>query len=210
MPPPPSGPPITDARPLSPAQVALFETPHLDNVTTPETLIYDYHRTGPAAFTDTVAVHIRKIRPNHGKDVSFDYLTGERRVHFPELDDFHGNPLLMLVLDRDVAAMKEALGLSASFFRNRIRESFVSDARLDSGSFTLAGKSYQSRSVVVQPFAHESRLERVSSVQAKTYTFVLSDAVPGGIAEIRIETPADTALQAPAMTERVTFNGVQP
>ena len=190
--------------------MALFETPHLDNVTTPETLTYEYRRTGPAAFTDTIAVHIRSIRPDHGKDVSFDYLTGERRVHFPELDGFHGNPLLMLVLDRDVATMKQALGLSASFFRNRIRESFVTGARLESGSITLEGKTFPSRSVIVQPFAHETRLERVASVQAKTYTFVLSDSVPGGLAEIRIETPEDKALQAPATAERVTFTGVQP
>lgn len=199
-----------DTRPLSPAQIALFETPHLGNISTPETLRYTYRRIGPEGFADTIAMHVRQINPDATKNLTFDYLTGPRRALFPGLDHFHGNPLLMLVLDRDVAAMKEAVGISASYFRNRIREAFVEGAVVSDTSTPFAGHSVPARVVTVQPFAHESRLERIASLQAKRYTFVLADAVPGMIAEIRIETPEDAALRAPAMAEQITFAGVEP
>lgn len=202
--------PADDTRPLSPAQLLLFETPHMQNVTQPETLGYAYVRDGTAGFTDTVAVHVRRVNPDGSKDLSFDYLTGPRRHAFPELDRFRGNPLLMLTLERDVTEMKDQLGVSASYFRNKIRESFVSAASVAPGSFTLDGASVPAQVVTVRPFEHEQRLERLGQVQAKTYTFVLSDRVPGGIAEIRIAMPPAARMQAPAFNQRTTFQRVQP
>ena len=199
-----------DARPLSPAQVLLFETPHLQNVSQPETLNYTYVRDGAAGFGDTVALHIRQVNPDGTKDVAFDYLTGPRRVAFPELDHFRGNPLLMLTLERDVTEMKDQLGLSVSYFRNKIREGFVSAAAVSPGTFSLDGVAVPAQVVTMRPFEQEGRLERISQVQAKTYTFTLSDKVPGGIAEIRIAMPPDARMAAPAFEQRTTFQGVQP
>ena len=142
-----------DQRPLSPAQIALFETPHLQNVGQAETLRYQFVRQGPDGFTDNVALHVRQIHPDGTKDLSFDFLTGERRVPYPELDDFRGNPLLMVLLDRDVLEMKQTLGLSATYFRNHIREAFVDHATDDATSFMLDGQRVPAQVVTVKPFA---------------------------------------------------------
>ncbi|GAC1337165.1 MAG: hypothetical protein NVSMB18_01560 [Acetobacteraceae bacterium] len=207
---PPVPPGVEDSRPLSPAQIALFETAHLGNVTHPTTLRYTYRRVGPAGFTDTIAVHVQTVGPDGMKDVVLDYLTGPRHVGFPPLDHFRGNPLLMVVLDRDVAAMNSAIGVSTSWFRNRVRESFVEAASVGEATAQLDGAPVPARAITVQPFRNEARLARIASLQAKRYTFVLADAVPGMIAEIRIDTPADEALHAPAMSEQVVFQGVDP
>src|SRR4051794_39186981 len=79
-----------DRRPLSAAQVALFETAHLGNVTRPTTLRYTYCRVGPEGFTDAVAVDVRSINADGTKDVNVDYLTGPRQVVFPPFDHFRG------------------------------------------------------------------------------------------------------------------------
>ena len=202
--------PADDLRPLSPAQVALFETPHLRNVDRPETLDYGFTREGPGGFTDTVALHVRQVNSDGTKSLAFDYLTGERRVRFPELDNFRGNPLLMLTLERDVNEMKEAVGLSTSYFRNKIREAFVTGAAIADGTFELDGAAVPARVITVQPFAGEARLERIPSLQAKRYVFVLADAVPGTLAEIRIDTPADAKMDTPAFRQRTVFTGVEP
>lgn len=202
--------PAPDARPLSSAQVALFETPHLHNVVQPETLDYGFTQDSAAGFTDKVAVHIRHVNEDGSKDVSFDYLTGEHQVRVPELDHFQGNPLLMLALERDVADMKTAVGLSASFFRNKIREAFVTDATVSDVTFTLDGAPVPAREITIHPFAEEDRLGHIKSLQAKSYSFVLADAVPGTLAEIRIVTPADAAMAAPAFSQRIVFTGVEP
>ena len=199
-----------DLRPLSPAQVALFETPHLRNVDRAETLDYRFTREGPGGFTDKVALHIRQVNPDGTKSLAFDYFTGERRVKFPELDNFRGNPLLMLTLERDVNEMKEAVGLSTSYFRNKIREAFVTKATVANTTFELAGADVPARIIVVRPFEGEARLERIPSLQAKTYMFVLADAVPGMVAAIRIETPADAKMDVPTFSQRTVFAGVEP
>ena len=203
-------PPAEDLRPLSPAQILLFETQHLQNVTRAGTLGYAYVRDGAAGFADTVAVHIRQINPDGSKNLSFDYLTGLHQVVFPELDHFRGNPLLMLTLERDVADMKDQVGLSTSFFRNKLRQAFVDRAAVTDGTFMLNGAAVPAKVVTVRPFTDEARLERISQLQAKTYTFVLSDQVPGTIAEIRIDMPRDERMGAPAFEQRTTFQGVQP
>ncbi len=199
-----------DQRPLSPAQVALFETPHLQNVGQVETLDYKIVRDGPGGFTDKVALHVRGLHADGTKDLSFDFLTGERRVAYPELDNFRGNPLLMLVLERDVLEMKATLGVSATYFRNEIRQSFVDRATIVDSEFTLDGKAIPVKLLSVHPFANDSRLEHLPTVQSKAYLFVLSDKVPGTIAEIRIEMPGNDEQNIPAVAERITFQGVEP
>ena len=199
-----------DTRPLSPAQLALFETPHLRNVDHPETLDYGFVREGGAGFTDKIELHVRQVNADGTKDLSFDYLTGEHHVQFPELDHFRGNPLLMLTLERDVNEMRDAVGLSASYFRNKVREVFVTGATITDATFILSGTSMPAREITVRPFKGDPRLEHIQSLQQKSYTFVLADGVPGTIAEIRIAVPADAAMAAPAFSQRTIFIGVEP
>ena len=195
---------------MSLAQIALFETPHLRNVERAETLDYSYVREGPAGFTDKIALHIRRINADGTKNVAFDYLTGERQVRFPELDNFQGNPLLMLTLERDVNDMKGQVGLATSYFRNKIREAFITKAAITQATFDFEGAAVPAQVITVRPFEGDQRLERIPSLQAKTYSFVLADAVPGMLAEISIGTPADIKMDAPAMNQRMTFTGVEP
>ncbi len=199
-----------DPRPLSAAQLALFESPHLRNVSQAETLTYQFVREGPGGFTDRLAMHVLRIHPDTTKELSFDFLTGSRRVAYPELDHFRGNPLLLLVLERDSQDMKATLGLSAAYFRNRIREALVEGASVQATDFPLAGRRVPAQLVQVRPFTADSRLEHFPSVRAKTYSFVLCDSVPGTLAEMRIEMPPDAAAGIPAFAQRITFQGVQP
>ena len=66
------------------------------------------------------------------------------------------------------------------------------------------------RRITVRPFGDDRRLDRLPAVQGKTYTFVLADDVPGMVAEIRTESPADPARGLPAAGERLTYAGVAP
>jgi hypothetical protein len=202
--------PAADPRPLSLAQIALFESPHLHNVTGGETLSYRFLREGADSYADSIAIHVRHAHPDGRKDLAFDYLSGPRHVAYPELDGFRGNPLLMLALEQDVAEMHERLGLSATWLRNRIREALVDRASITEASFALDGQSLPARRILLHPFADQDRLERLPSLRNKSYAFTLCDAVPGTLAEIRIEMPADPAAGAPDFTQRILFTGAQP
>jgi hypothetical protein len=196
--------------PLSPAQTALFETPHLSNIAQPQTLDYHFEQTGPAAFADQVSVHIDQIHPDGTKYVSFEFLTGAHHAFFPAVDDFSGNPLLMVFLEHDVGEMKDQVGIAAAYFRNRIRAAFIDQAQMSDTTIQLDGRSVPARRIVLKPFAGDHRFDKLPTVQGKTYEFVLSDQVPGQLAELASEVPADPAAGAPAWAERLTFIGAKP
>ena len=196
--------------PLSLAQMMLFMTPHMKNVDHPETLQYRFTREGPGAFTDTVTEHVVTVHPDGTKLVSFDFLTGDRHRPYPGVDNFSGNPLLMMFLQNDVDGMKDSVGIASSYFRDHFREAMVNDATVGDTTFSLDGKPVEAKEVVVKPYAHDDRLEQLPSVQAKEYRFVFSGAVPGGLAEISAATPADPAHSIPARSDRLVFSGVAP
>lgn len=199
-----------DTRPLSPAQIALFETPHLQNITHPEALEYRYQRDGVGGFSDSITERIEKIHPDGTKYVGFTFLTGEHNEFFPAVDNFHGNPLLMLFLEHDVREIRAATGITATHCRNRIREAFVDRAHITDAQVTVDGKSVPARRITLQPFLDDPRFANLPEFRDKTYTFVLADQVPGMIEELSAEQPADPGTGVPALTERITFAGEKP
>jgi hypothetical protein len=206
-------PPIAladDPPPLSPAQVALFDTPHLKNIAHPETLAYRLERTGPDPLVDTVLVHIQTIHPNGTKYVSFDFLTGPHRQFFPAVDDFSGNPLLMLFLEHDVLEMREQTGIAAAYFRNPIRAAFIDRADMAATTIPFAGKTVAARLITLKPFRDDPRLANLPSFRDKTYRFVLSEDVPGQIETLAAEMPADAGSDTPAWSETIMFVGEKP
>lgn len=198
-----------DRRPLSPAQVKLFETPHLQNVTTPETLEYRFTRTGPGAFTDTITEAVEKIHPDGSKYVSFNFMTGDHHVVEPAIDQFHGNPLLMLFLSRDAKLMREETGVAAAYYRHDIREAFVDQARVEDSTVTVGGRQLPAQRITLQPFLKDKRFEHVPEIQNKTYSFILSDQVPGQLVELRAEQPGDPKTETPTLVETISFTGVK-
>jgi hypothetical protein len=199
-----------DDPPLSPAQIALFETPHLKDIAHPETLTYRLERAGPDPLVDSVSVHIQKIHPDGTKYVSFDFMTGQHRLFFPAVDDFSGNPLLMLFLEHDVQEMKEQTGIAAAYFRDHIRAAFADRANMSSESIAFAGKTVAARLVTLRPFLDDPRLANLPSFRDKTYRFVLSEDVPGQIDVLAAEMPPDPSSGAPGWSETITFVGEKP
>ena len=197
-------------RPLSRAQVELFRTPHLGNVRQPEALRYDFMRYGPAPFTDSVTVHVREARLDGTRDVSFDFLTGARREQHPPAEGFSGNPVLMAFLEHDIRTLKESIGVSTTYWRNRIRDALLERAMVEDVTATVDGREVPARRVSVRPFEAENRLRRVPPVRDKLYTFLLADAVPGGIVELRTDMAADAELGVPAAGESLVFRSVAP
>lgn len=190
--------------------MALFETPHLNNISHPETLTYRYEQTSPQRLTDSVSLHVTKIHPDGTKYVSFEFMTGERRIFFPAVDHFSGNPLLMLFLEHDVREMKDQTGIAAAYFRNRIREAFVDRAILSDSSVQWDGRAVGARLISLKPFADDPRLQKLPSFRGKQYSFLLSDRVPGQIEQLEAEMPADPESGTPEWSEKITFVGEGP
>lgn len=193
---------------LSPAQTALFETPHLEALRPPVRLDYDFRReeAGADPVVDTIRLEVRASEGQAGKrDVSAEFLTGPRAIRYPPARGFGGNPLLVFALDRDTRELSAATGGSALWFRNRFRQALANSAELRRVEIEHGGSRVPATFIALKPYAGESRAGRYAE---RRYAFTLSDAVPGSFQSVRTELSA-TADRG-AVVESITFAGTAP
>lgn len=191
---------------LTPAQVALFESDHLKDITRPVQLEYEFtHRGGAGDFTDAVTADVRDVRPDGRKDVWVQFLTGEHQMRFPPAMGFKGNPVLMYFLEHDTVEMQQATGGAQSYFRNRIREAFLhADMRI--AGLTVDGKTYAGHEIVIAPFRNDPHFAQ-SAFREKAYHFTLCEGVPGTICRISTTVPAIGTGGTGAFEEAMTYEG---
>jgi len=199
-----------DARPLSPAQVALFESDHLRSIGTAERLEYSFRRETPdtdGSYRDHVDIDVRP-RADGGKDVWTEFLSGEHRMPAPPLMGFHGNPVIMFFLEHDVVEMNKLTGGTATYFRNRIRQAFVDKAEQRQVTLERDGKPINATEITLVPFKGDERIAVFPGLTEKRYRFVLSDAVPGAVFEI--EASSSSATGQFSAKDTMTFEGTRP
>jgi hypothetical protein len=193
---------------LSPAEVLLFETPHLSALP-PVPLCLDYafrrEEAGKEPVEDRIWLEIRAAGEQGRRDVHPEFLTGPRTLSYPPARGFLGNPLLLFALDPDAREMSAATGGSLSWFRNRIRHAFAEAAELRTMEIAFDGRQVAATEIAIVSFGGEPRARRY---QAWRYDFVLSDAVPGAIHTIRTTLPAGD--EGGAAVESIVFVGTTP
>lgn len=200
----------TDTRPLSAAQIALFETAHLQNITHPITLEYRFRREGADGFTDRISEKIEQLHADGTKYVDFVYLTGRHRVRFPAIDNFHANPLVMIFLQHDVDDMQKATGIPSGLFRHIIREALVDQAHVNDDTLTIDGKPTAAKRITLQPFLNDPRFANLAQIREKIYTFVIAEDVPGMIEELKAAEPNNPSTGLGKLVEQITYAGEQP
>ncbi len=172
------------AQPVSPAEALLFETDHLARTPMPAVLVYDFRKVSNVepGYTDTVELDLdRKDGHVHAR---LRFLSGQRKRELPDIDDAHGNPVLLGFLEHDIAEMKRLTGGSTTYFRKRIRMALANAAQLGRQPIAFQGKTYEAQVVRIQPYLDDPLHARFEAYVRKTYTFIISDAVPGGVYQI--------------------------
>lgn len=171
------------AQPVSPAETLLFETDHLAKME-PATLVYQFSKRSnvEAAFTDSVELEVTRSKGQ--VHATLHFLSGKRRRELPEIDDAHGNPVLLGFLEHDIAEMKRLTGGSVTYFRKRIRMALANSAQVTPQRITWQGKTIEGQAVRIQPYLDDPLHARFENYVRKTYTFVFSDGVPGGLYQV--------------------------
>jgi hypothetical protein len=208
-------PGMAGAQPISPAETLLFETDHLARLQAPATLVYDFRKVSNVepGFSDKVRVDLARDK---GKlSATLHFLSGEHKQDMPALDDAHGNPVLLGFLEHDIAGMKRLTGGAANYFRKRIRMALAEGAQLTLQPIRWRGKTVQAQAVRIQPYLDDPLHARFEQYIRKTYTFVLSDQVPGGVYQLRTSlgkpgVKLAGAKAAPVIDETLTLADVAP
>ena len=172
------------AQPVSAAEVLLFETDHLARTPAPAMLVYDFRKVSNVEEGYSDKVELDLSREGGHTHARLRFLSGARTRAVPDIDDAHGNPVLLGFLEQDIAEMKRLTGGSTNYFRKRIRMSLANTAQLGRQPIAYQGKSYEAQVVRIQPYLDDPLHARFEAYVHKTYTFVISDSVPGGVYQI--------------------------
>jgi hypothetical protein len=206
------------AQPVSQAETLLFETDHLARLKPPATLVYAFRRDSNVepGFSDQVRLDLATV--NGKLSATLHFLSGEHKQDIPALEEAHGNPVLLGFLEHDIADMKRLTGGSTSYFRKRIRMALAEGAQVTLQTIAYGGKTVQAHAVRIQPYLNDPMHARFEKYLHKTYTFVVSDQVPGGLYQLRtsmgqpetVRTAGAPAAGPPTIDETLTLISVTP
>jgi hypothetical protein len=193
------------AQPLSAAQLALFESPHLAGLQPPTQLEYLFRREeeGREPVEDTILLDVRAAGEPGRFDVTPQFLSGARNLAYPTARGFRGNPLLLFALDRDARELAAATGGTMHWFRERMRRALLHAATQREHKVDFGGQRVPAVSFEVAPFGGEPRAGRF---QARRYAFTLAEAVPGRIHSVLSEMPIG---EGATLRELIAFRDVR-
>jgi len=206
-------PPVAMAQtPVSPAEQRVFLDDHLRGIASSAVLRYRFAQTGTLdkAFDGDVVLTI-EAKDRDTRAVEVAYLSGERRVILPAVESAKANPVILYFLEQDVREMHRRLGGSENYFRRRIRLAFAEGAEVRPASVVVDGRTIAADEVVIRPFVDDPMKAKLGPFEGKSYAFVLSDQVPGGVVRLqsRVAAPANgAAATGPLLEDVLSFDKV--
>lgn len=179
-------PPAIYAQEISRAEALLFETNHLQNIGEATTLTYTYSKQASQepGFGDQVVLKTG-VRADDGVKAAVRFLSGSRELRVQDRDNAQGNPVLLGFLERDVMEMQRHTGGSANYFRKRIRLALAEAATVRPVVFHYESRTINGQEVRIEPYLKDPLRKRYENYAHKTYVFILSSDIPGGIYQVR-------------------------
>ncbi len=195
-----------------PADV-VFEPGFFAALRTPEVLVYRYELSSEAMkepYVSRVRVEIRSIEPDGTKRVVLDMFDGPNHRRFGPIPVTDQNPVILAMLQKDVATMHNLTGGAQGYFQQQIRLAFGVPVTVEPAEIEYRGHRLRAKRVEILPFEKDPGIARFIKFRDKRYRFVVSDAVPGGLYRMEIELPDPKNPDRSVLHEALTLQGVVP
>jgi hypothetical protein len=181
------------AEKFSEAETRLWMTDHLRGIAHPQTLHYEFHKSGSQeeGFSDHVDLFLTAVHPDGSKAGRVNFFTGERHMEVPEYESLTGNPLLAVYLQGDMHEMNRLTGGNWRYFHRGLKIGFQSLAAIRAVQVDWQGKKVPATEIFVRPYVNDPKRKQIAAFADKSYSFILADDVPGMLYEITTEVPAD-------------------
>jgi hypothetical protein len=191
----------------SAAERLVFQQDHLANTRQPGALRYVYveEAEGKPRVTDRAVITLSQGAAGACCDVHGDYLSGPLAVNLPDIPQARGNPVVLYFLEGEVRRLQRTTNGQAAHFRRRIRQSLVDAATVSDTTIRWGAKDVPARLVRIAPFADDPFRSRFEDQAATEYTMLLSEAVPGGVYQLRALLPGASAGAAPRASRTLTM-----
>jgi hypothetical protein len=186
----------------SEAERLLFMQTHLANIEPPRTLRYRYVFDGGAEgrIVDKATLELTRGPDGRCCATHADYLSGERALKLPDLPDARANPMLLYFLEHQVRRLQVRTRGSAAHFRRRVRLALADAATVTAGTLGWNNAEVPARTVRIAPYVDDPYRDRFA-VEARTeYAFIVSDAVPGVIYQMRAIVPGSPPVRDETLT----------
>lgn len=100
-----------------------------------------------------------------------------------------GNPMIMYFYETVIRDMAETAGGSPFYIRNRVKESLVRPAQIETGEADYQGRTVETRTVTLRPFAEDPNRTRMAGFGDLELRVTMSEAVPGWYLSLVAEAP---------------------
>ena len=191
----------------SQAEQLVFLQDHLANTRRPRALRYAYveESEGAARVTDRAVLTLSAGAGGRCCDVHGDYLSGPLTVNLPDIPAAQANPVLLYFLEGEVRRLQRTTQGQAAHFRRRIRLALADGASVSEGTIRWGEQTVPARTVRVRPFLDDPFRNRFADQAGTEYAFVLSEAVPGGVYQMRATLPGAAASAGARASRTLTL-----
>ena len=200
---------VQDKKDFSPAERALFMGNAMKRLKAPATLQYSFRKSGALeeGFEDKVV--LRYLKPAKGAccTVSGQFLSGQRKVELPDVEEAEANPVLLYFLEHDVREMKRITKGSPNYYRKRIRLAAYESARLSEVTLSYRGQPLKGQQIELLPYDNDPARARFEKFARKSYVFLMTDGVPGGVFGVRTVMRGETDGAPPMVIEEMYIDG---
>lgn len=158
----------------------IFKNGTLDDIPKDDTLTY--------ARNVTIGENVEAARSATGlitltfadKDMAnLRFLQGEKYKNIGQFPATVGNPMIMYFVETIVRDMAQHAGGSPFYIRNRVKESLVKFAEIESKAVELDGTEIAAQQITLRPFLNDKNTERMKGFGEMTLTITMSEDVPG-------------------------------
>jgi hypothetical protein len=193
---------------FSAAERLLLMGDQLKQVQPPTTLRYHFQHSGTleTPFEDQVSIQLTRQADGQCCAATGEFLTGERRVTLPEVENALANPVTLYFLEHDIREMQRLTKGKANYFRKRIRMALYQGAQVRDVGFSYRSQTLAGQEIEIQPYLDDPNRGRFEQLARKRYVFLLSDAVPGSVVSIRTSASAE-GRTSPLIEETLWLDG---
>lgn len=191
-----------------------FDAPYLSRIEPGSTINYAYkHATTEAKLGDSFEEKLEMKVSAPAEDpkqriAEVDIWRGDRHTEAGPFPTMNGNPISLILLERDVKEMAQLTKGSPFYIRNRVRD-HIATGTVTPATFNYDGRSVEGWKLSMTPFAEDPNKDKLAELSGRRYEFLFSDAVPGGLYSIEVVTPkADGS--ANIIETRLSLSGAAP
>lgn len=195
----------------SQAERLLFMGKQMTGLKPPTSLRYSFRKSGALedGFEDKVSLDFKRGPNGKCCTVTGDFLTGARRLQLPDVENAEANPVLLFFLERDIREMQRLTKGGPSYYRKRIRMAAYEAATVTPVSLVYQGKTVSGQQVDLLPYRDDPARSRFEKFARKSYRFLLSNAVPGGVFGMRTVMSSEATDAPPMIVEELFLEGAQ-